>query len=108
MTQSGFLAAALLAGLVLFLAAKGRLSAYTDVLFGPAPDVTKEPFGGIPRVTVGGPAAPKGDGGGGGGLFGLPKLGAATGNAAANDNWLSGLESGLGDLAASAAEAAVL
>ena len=34
MNQSSFIAAALLAGFVLFLAAKGRLTAYTAVLWG--------------------------------------------------------------------------
>lgn len=35
MNQSSFIAGALLAGFVLYLAAKGRLSAYTAVLWGP-------------------------------------------------------------------------
>jgi hypothetical protein len=34
-TQSGFIAGALLAGFVLYLAAKGRLSTYAAVLWGP-------------------------------------------------------------------------
>jgi hypothetical protein len=34
MNQSSYIAAALLAGFVLFLAAKGRLTAYTAVLWG--------------------------------------------------------------------------
>lgn len=35
MTQSGYIAAALLAGFVLYLAARGRLNAYSAVLWGP-------------------------------------------------------------------------
>ena len=37
MSQSSFIAAALLGGFVLFLAAKGRLPTYTGILWGPAP-----------------------------------------------------------------------
>ena len=37
MSQSGYILAALLAGFVLYLAAKNRLGTYTSVLWGPAP-----------------------------------------------------------------------
>lgn len=57
MTQSGFIAGAILALFVLYVAAKGRLTTYTNVLWGPTAAPT--PSGG--------------SGGGGGGPLGIDK-----------------------------------
>lgn len=46
MTQSSFIAGALIAGFVLYLAAKGRLPVYTAVLWGP---VAKAPEAKTPQ-----------------------------------------------------------
>lgn len=68
MNQSSFIAAVLLAGFVLFLAAKGRLAAYTAVLWGntaasvpgasaaPA-SVVKSPIPGNPGLNLSNPFA---------------------------------------------------
>jgi hypothetical protein len=60
-SQSSFIAAVLLAGLVLFIAARGRLGAYTAVLFGKAPGLP--PFLGIPLINPPAAGAPAGGGG---------------------------------------------
>jgi hypothetical protein len=105
--QSAFIGAALLGGFALFLAARGRLTTYADVLFSPADKAALPPFPGIPIVSVGGPVNENKPGGGGGPPksrfpMGLPFLG--TGSAAANDNWMA---QAFGDLAPYVEEAAV-
>lgn len=70
MNQSGFLAAALIGGFVLFVAARGNLAAYARVLFGPAPPLG--PFTGIPIATVG---TASGKGGGAGPRIPVPAAG---------------------------------
>jgi hypothetical protein len=74
MNQSGFLAAALIGGFVLFVAARGNLAAYSKTLFGPAPPLG--PFVGIPIATAG-----TASGKGGGGVPGLPAAPAGGGGA---------------------------
>lgn len=54
MNQSSFIVGALLAGFVLYLAAKGRLTAYTNVLWGP----TAAPVGSGGNGTGGMTASP--------------------------------------------------
>jgi hypothetical protein len=102
MNQSAYLAAALLAGFVLFVAARGRLVTYADVLWGN----TKAPlpqFLGIPLLTAPAPTLPgeaaagaKATPGGGGGAANdnasASAAGEAAGSAASNDNWLATVE----------------
>ena len=68
MSQSSWIAAALLAGFMLFLAARNRLSAYTAVLWGAT--AAPEPTG-----NVGGSS-----GGGGGGGIDVGKVASAVGS----------------------------
>lgn len=60
MTQSGFIAGALLAGFVLWLAATNRLGAYADVLWGataqPPPSLGSGGGAGSPASVTGGSA----------------------------------------------------
>jgi hypothetical protein len=65
LSQSGYIAALLLAAFVLFLAAQNRLTTYAGVLWG----ATSKP---IPKPTVGTGAPTPAGGSGGGALDSLP------------------------------------
>jgi hypothetical protein len=95
--QSAFIGAALLGGFALFLAARGRLTTYADVLWSPSTKGSLPPFPGIPILNVAAAATNDNRPGGGGPGTAVPS--AASSGAAANDNWVGDFETWGGEAA---------